>query len=174
MTRRDVLDLLAHLVLAAYVLVMGTALPGCGPSSRTHYVGPGVEPGAPAPRVSTRTARGVQVDYPAWLDLHPALLAQALREVDTVTPEPDTRIDPALRGVPLGARVVVTDARFWSPSSPTGLAAGEQRGDVLYVAWRPTDSGPVLPALPHEVRHLLSGDPLAGHVSPDPYARLQN
>ena len=34
---------------------------------------------------------------------------------------------------------------------------------LIYVAWRGAQQGTVVPALAHELRHLLTGDPLAGH-----------
>lgn len=87
-----------------------------------------------------------------------------LEEIATVAPEADPRLDPAIRGVPAGATVVVLDpGSYFAPYSPTLLASGEVRGSTLYVAWRGSSQGARLPALAHELRHYLTGDPLAGH-----------
>lgn len=135
---------------------------GCGPSTR-YRSSPHVWETRPH---TTRPARsgGVRVLLPVWVRLHPGEEAAALAEVYSVTLEFDHRIDPALRGVPLSATVVVLDpGAYYAPYSPTGLASGEQWGSALYVAWRGTPSGVRLPALAHELRHLLTGDPNAGH-----------
>jgi hypothetical protein len=104
----------------------------------------------------------VAVLHPVWLDQHPIDLAAALDEIDGVTPEPDARIDPALRGVPTSALVVVLDpGAYYAPYSPTGLAAGEWRApSTIYVAWRGASSGRRLPALAHELRQLCAGSHL--------------
>lgn len=123
------------------------------------------EPGDAAPRVAQRTPEGVQLFYPVWLDDHPARKAELLAELRDVVPEPDRRIPSDQRGVPAGVTVVVLDpGAYYAPYSPTRLASGEWRApSTIYVAWRPTSSGPLVPALPHELRHLLTGDAAAGH-----------
>lgn len=146
----------------AALLLLGAVHAGCGPSTRYRPLPPRV--GDQAPHYETRSPRGVRVLLPVWVRLHPGEEAAALDEVDSVTPEADPRIDPTLRGVPLSATVVILDpGGYYAPYSPTGLAAGEQRGATLYVAWRGAPTGVRLPALPHELRHALTGDPLAGH-----------
>lgn len=147
----------------AALLLLGAVHAGCGPSTR--YRSSPRQVGDQAPHYETRSPRGVRVLAPVWLvERHPTDLRAALDEIDTVTPEPDPRIDPALRGVPLDVTVVVLDpGPYYAPYSPTLLASGEQRGSTLYVAWRGAPSGVRLPALPHELRHLLTNDPNAGH-----------
>jgi hypothetical protein len=123
------------------------------------------EPGSPAPRRSMTTPEGVLLSYPVWVDMHPTKKAEMLAEIRTVAPEPDTRIDSAYRGVPSGTTLVILDpGAYYAPYSPTGLAAGEWRAPTtLYVAWRGGEAGKLLPALNHELRHMLTSDPLAGH-----------
>lgn len=123
------------------------------------------EPGDPAPRVAMITTDGVHLLYPVWLDHHPARKAELLEELRTVTPEADPRIPSDLRGVPAGTTVVVLDpGAYYAPYSPTRLASGEWRApSTIYVCWRATGDGPLVPALAHELRHMLTGDPNAGH-----------
>lgn len=165
------------------LLALGAALSGCHDGGRGHAalatfdpsaggasesgaaLPPVAQPGDPCPRVATLTPEGVQLFYPVWLDHHPARKAELLEELRTVVPEPDPRISPTLRGVPPGTTVVVLDpGAYYAPYSPTRLASGEWRApSTIYVCWRPTSQGPLLPALPHELRHMLTGDPSAGH-----------
>lgn len=172
MTRRDLIrsgsvsDPKGWLLVAVFCALAGAGqallVSGCGPSTRYRSSPPRV--GDQAPHYETRSPRGVRVLLPVWVRLHPGEEAAALAEVDSVVPEADPRIDPALRGVPLDVTVVVLDpGAYFAHYSPTGLASGEQRGSTLYVAWRGAPSGVRLPALAHELRHLLTGDPLAGH-----------
>lgn len=123
------------------------------------------QPGDPSPRVALLTPEGVQLFYPVWLDHHPTRKAELLGELRIVVPEPDPRISSEARGVPPGTTVVVLDpGAYYAPYSPTRLASGEWRApSTIYVCWRPTAEGPLLPALPHELRHMLTGDPNAGH-----------
>jgi hypothetical protein len=123
------------------------------------------EPGTPSPRVSTTTTEGVFVEYPIWLERWPEQRASLLEELRSVVPEADARIPADVRGVPPGTTVIVLDpGAYYAPYSPTGLAAGEFRSPALiYVAWRGTSQGPLVPALAHELRHMLTGDPDAGH-----------
>lgn len=98
------------------------------------------------------TPGGVRVFYPAWLLGDNQRLA-------------DAEIDQA--GVPAGWVVVITVPIFAEPASPTGLARGSCNypSRTITVGWRacPWETVPVLPALDHEVRHAVTGDPLAGH-----------
>lgn len=153
---------------AALLLLAGLLALGCGPSKR-HPVtcgvcGPSV-PGAPSPRRAVTTPEGVLLRYPTWLDAHPADYAAMLDELRDVVPEADPRIPVTARGVPSGVTLIVLDpGAYFAPYSPTLLAAGEWRApSTIFVAWRGTPSGPRLPALPHELRHHHTKDPLAGH-----------
>ncbi|MCO5168010.1 MAG: hypothetical protein M9894_16825 [Planctomycetes bacterium] len=123
------------------------------------------EPGHPAPRVHVVTAEGVNLSYPVWLESHPTRRAEMLEEIRTVVPEADPRIPADVRGVPAGTTLIVMDpGAYYAPYSPTLLASGEWRGpSTIYVAWRGGSSGKLLPALAHELRHLLTQDPHAGH-----------
>ncbi|MCW8141299.1 MAG: hypothetical protein KIT58_20545, partial [Planctomycetota bacterium] len=123
------------------------------------------EPGQPAPRVQVVTAEGVTLHYPVWLESHPTRRAEMLEEIRTVVPEADPRIPADARGVPPGTTLIVMDpGAYYAPYSPTLLASGEWRGpSTIYVAWRGGSSGKLLPALAHELRHLLTQDPNAGH-----------
>jgi hypothetical protein len=69
-------------------------------------------------------------------------------------------------GTPSGTTLIVLDpGSYYQPASPTLLSYGEWRPpSTIYVAWRGTDSGTVLPALKHELEHLRTQDPNAGHV----------
>lgn len=186
-----VLGLIAVVILVALVwalrwwrikscvlLACGLALAGCSDDSRTRtqtvevvrFVNVPVptprQTGDQAPRVLLM-ASGPLVSYPEWLDLtvNAAFKQAMIDEISTVQPEPDPR-GFWLAGVPSRATVIVLDpGPFYSRSSPTGLAMGETdlATDTIYVAWRSTPSGPVLPALAHELRHLHTNDPLAGH-----------
>ncbi len=127
---------------------------------------PGVsEPGQPCPRVAMLTPEGVQLIYPVWLDHHPTRKTELLEELRTVVPEADPRLSADVQGVPAGTTVIVLDpGAYYAPYSPTLLASGEWRApSTIYVCWRPTAQGPLVPALPHELRHMLTGDPNAGH-----------
>jgi hypothetical protein len=124
------------------------------------------EPGTPAPRVHERTPEGVSLFYPAWLDAYPQLKARVLDELRTTSPDADPRIASGVQGVPAGTTIIVLEpGAYWAPYSPTHLATGEWRApSTIYVAWTgDDDEGPLLPALSHELRHLLTGDPHAGH-----------
>ncbi|MBX3465286.1 MAG: hypothetical protein KF878_00115 [Planctomycetes bacterium] len=167
------LDALAF--AAAHGALVALVALGCGGSSRGGSPPPPLpapastlpaahEPGWPAPQIAMTTAEGVHVRYPAWLAAHPTDEAAMLDELRAVVPEADPRIAPGARGVPPGTTVVVLDpGAYYAPYSPTLLAHGEWRSSTIYVAWRGTSSGPRLPALAHELRHLLTGDPDAGH-----------
>ena len=145
------------------LLVAGCTDGGCPPGDAYPA------PGAQAPHVASVTTTGVALLTPRWLDMHPRgseWRRLLLDEVATTEPEPDARIAPGTRGVPAGAVLVVLDpGPYWAPYSPTGRAAGEWRADTrtIYCAWRWPESGPCLPALPHEPRHVYTGDPGAGH-----------
>lgn len=126
------------------------------------------EVGDQAPRVALVIANGPLVYYPEWLDIPAnATFRQAMiDELLAVQPEADPRLGIVSMGVPSYATVIVLDpGAFSSAASPTGLAVGETHlpERTIYVSWRGTQSGPVLPALAHELRHLLTNDPLAGH-----------
>lgn len=139
---------------------------GSGGGTDTGVVPAGAqEPGAPAPRVQVVTAEGVAVHYPVWLEAHPARLAEMFEEIRTVVPEADPRISSDVRGVPPGTLLIVLDpGAYYAPYSPSLLASGEWRAPAtVYVAWRGGSTGKLLPALAHEMRHLLTQDPHAGH-----------
>ena len=162
------------------VLALAGLVSGCGgssggaPSSWSPAAGPALgstagapsvrEPGDPCPRVRMVTAEGVVLEYPVWLDYHPARKSELLAEIRDVVPDADPRIPSGTRGVPAGVTVIVLDpGGYYAPYSPTLLASGEWRGSTLYVAWRGSSSGPLVPALPHELRHYMTNDPNAGH-----------
>lgn len=171
----DAWPILASLALGVWALgcsdsrralALPDSPPAVSPSCPTPPPG-AHEPGDPAPRVWTTTPEGVLLGYPVWLDdaQHAAHRAAMLAEVRDVVPEADPRIAPTVRGVPAGTTVVVLDpGSYFAPYSPTLLAGGEWRApSTIYVAWRGGSSGPRLPALAHELRHLLTQDPGAGH-----------
>lgn len=154
----------AVLVTLAGWLLLGALVVGCADERPCPAGGVG-EPGAPAPRRAITTPEGVIVHYPTWLDAHPGDRDAMLDELRDTAPEADPRIAPGARGVPAGATVVVLDpGPYHAPYSPTLLASGEWRApSTIYVAWRGSPTGPRLPALAHELRHLLTGDARAGH-----------
>ena len=143
------------------VLLAALTCWGCMPGPRTR----GGQLGDQAPHVGMVTTSGVSVSYPVWLQGYPDHLAAMLDEIATVTPDADPRISPAHRGVPAGATVIVLDpGSYYQPGSHTSLATGEWHPPLeIVVAWRGTPQGVRLPALPHELRHLLTQDPRAGH-----------
>lgn len=126
------------------------------------------------------TASGIMVWVPQAVELVPGRAAELLVQVDAATSDPDTRLAADAR-LPAGSRVIALPGAFevagWGfPAWAVGLAGGpawpNPPGDplgpfslVCWVSWRPTPSEPrLLPALRHEIRHLLTGDPMAGHV----------
>lgn len=161
---RDLWPVLASLALLAYVATCGV---GCGPHTRTRYVTVGGS-GPDESTVSMVTTSGVTVRYPPWLDLpiNAVSRARALEEIATVplaVPAPDG----SAHGVPSGVTVVIRNPGAWPSSrSPTGLVQGMcwHAENRVEVAWAGTSGAAVkLPALAHELHHLLTGDPLAGH-----------
>lgn len=94
-------------------------------------------------------------------------LPAALREIREVAPDADPRIPSSVRGVPAGTVVVIRPAPWPATYSPTGWAAGEwwyAQPNRVVVAWRWNPADPrALPALSHELRHMLCRDPRAGH-----------
>ena len=111
------------------------------------------------------SGRGVRVWAPVWLQ--GALLAEALAEVDSTASQPDAQGRPGLLGVPLGYEVIVQDpGAFSTPASPTGLARGmTDMQSRIWVSFRmrPWEERPVLPALNHELLHVVTQDAGAGH-----------
>lgn len=148
--------------LGAVLFLAGVLSQGCS-ERRPCPVGALAEPGAPAPRRVLVTPEGVTLHVPAWVS--GSALDALLVEVRDVVPEADPRIPSTARGVPAGTTLVVLDpGAYYAPGSPTLLATGEWRApSTIYVAWRASQDGPRLPALAHELRHLLTNDPDAGH-----------
>lgn len=136
-----------------FVLTAALVAWGCGPDRK---------PDPPAPAIVT--PEGVTVVYTPFPRLD---LAAALREIRYVVPDADPRIHQSVRGVPAGTLVEIRPAPWPAPYSPTGWAAGEWWPVVprrIVVAWRWNEADPrLLPALSHELRHMLTRDPLAGH-----------
>lgn len=112
-----------------------------------------------------QSGRGVRVWAPVWLS--GALLAEALAEVDSCASQPDAQGRPGLLGVPVSYEVVIQDpGAFSTPASPTGLARGmTDMSARIWVSFRmrPYETRPVLPALGHELLHVATNDPSAGH-----------
>lgn len=133
------------------------------------------EPHAPAGRWLP-TNGGIMVWVPAAVEVVPGRAAELLLQVDATPPEPDTRL-PAGARLPAGSRVIVLPGPFdvatgsQLPLWAVGLAGGpvwEEGGGrqslACWVSWRPVPSERRLaPAYAHEARHLLTGDPMAGH-----------
>lgn len=122
----------------------------------------------------------IKVWVPIWLDKVPQLWDIAVQEILHVKTESDFRIpsnwegvDPSPGEYPPVLIIIHDPGSFTMKTSPTALARGSweafaykgQNYDVLRVSWRvqPYETTPVLPALPHEVRHRLTKDPNAGH-----------
>lgn len=117
-----------------------------------------------------RTPRGVRVWVPSWLRLAPDLLDEALTQIDTQRPDHygrDPRILASDVGVPLGVEVVIqSPGSFYTEFSPTRLARGlTDMRSTIRVAWRVSwiNERPLLPALGHELDHVVTGDPDIGH-----------
>lgn len=125
------------------------------------------------------TASGILVWVPQAVELVPGRAAELLAQVDATVTEPDTRLSPDAR-LPRGSRVIALPGAFevagsgfpvWAVGLAGGKAWPNPPGDplgpfsfVCWVSWRPTQREPrLLPALAHEIRHLLTGDPQAGH-----------
>jgi len=109
-----------------------------------------------APGTIQQTPSGVRVEVPVWLDLHKELKAEAFQEIDIWA--------DALQHRWL---VVIRDpGAYWEESSPTGLTQGhvDYTPRELHVAWKSPEAfpRPLLPALEHEVGHVLYG-PCKGH-----------
>jgi len=98
------------------------------------------------------TPLGVRVFVPRWLDLAPALRTEVLAEIDAAA-------------VPLRIEVRIQDPgaySFWGSS--TGLALGHtDMHSYITAAWRTKGTYPLLPALDHEMGHVLTQDRCAGH-----------
>lgn len=146
----------------------------CHQSVQNFYPAPGQQ----APHIAIITTGQIHLHYPAWLDKHPKgpqWKLQLLDEVHLTPPENDSRIPPGTKGAPPGTLVVVLDpGAYYATYSPSGLAMGEHRPPepknniyfhTIYVAWKsnPNANGQVIPAYDHELRHLYTGDPKAGH-----------
>lgn len=137
------------------------------------------------------TPRGFPVWIPVWLEKNMELTTQALDEIDSTQPEPDSRIPTGTQGLdPLNpCRVIIADPGAFSYSFEgqtgfpfdTGLARGlwikkawpvlHSDGtisweDVIIVAWRVSryETVPLMPAYDHELRHYYTLDPQAGHT----------
>lgn len=162
--------------------VAGALFCGCGPHTRTRTVtvekkvevevykecpvpsgntsSPAIVPG------SFEQHSGVNVWIPRWLDETPELKANAITEILTTKPESDARISEVLAGVPSGYTVYIQDpGAFSTSSSPTFLAVGQtDMISTMWLAWRSDASKTILlPALKHELRHVYTNDPMAGH-----------
>lgn len=141
------------------------------------------EPWAPLGSWRSLSPR-IRLWVPHWLKTPTAgpLLDQAINEVLTVVPEPDTRIPTHWRGVdpdpmayPPVAVVIMDPIAFGVATDAAGLtsilAAGlqydystaQERWHLLYCGWRQPGGPIMLPVLPHELRHRLTGDPMSGH-----------
>lgn len=161
----EVVDVVSRWLVVAVALV-GVAVSGCSEKSRS---APGcVHAAGAAARPSGRyvtSPRGVRVWAPDWL--RGSMLSEALAEVDDVEPEADSRIATGTRGVPVGVEVTIMDpGSFSTPASASGLARGQtDMASSIVVSWRmqPWETRPLMPALAHEVRHLMSRDAQAGH-----------
>lgn len=144
------------------ILLLGFLILGCGPKTRTKTKTLTVTKTAPSgtPSISMITTWGAQLTYPIWVELHPAFKDQMLSELAFTPMEAGASI-----GVPAWASITIVDpGPYYAPSSSTGLALGEWvPPDKIILAWRGCQSGPLLPALAHELRHLITQDPLAGH-----------
>lgn len=96
----------------------------------------------PAP--THHTAQGVPVVAPSWLSRDPALLADALDEIDRA-------------GVPEGWTVAIRLPKWADESAPSGLVRGlcVRERKVIEVGFRfwPLEDRPLMPALVHEVDH---------------------
>ena len=163
-------------------VVAGALFCGCGPHTKTRTVtvekrvevkvykecpvpsgntsGPIIVPG------SFEQHSGVNIWIPRWLNETPELKAEAIQDILTTKPEADPRISEVLVGVPAGFTVYIQDpGAFSTGSSPTFLAVGEtDMVSTLWLAWRSDSSKTILlPALKHELRHVYTKDPTAGH-----------
>jgi hypothetical protein len=160
--------------------VAGAIFCGCGSHTRTRTVekvkevevykecpvstgntsGPITVPG------SFEQHSGVNIWIPRWLNETPELKTNAIRDILTTQPESDSRIRPEVLGVPAGYTVYIQDpGSFSTSSSPTFLAVGQtDMISNLWLAWRSDASKEILlPALKHELRHVYTNDPMAGH-----------
>lgn len=149
----------------ALVLLAVLALSGCYEAT----AGPFLPPPDRA-TVALVTSTGVTVEVPAQLAAHyPAIVDAVLRKVTDTAPDADGRIPPGTRGTPAGFRVVVFQAGAYpSSTSSSGFAMGstDLRATVWLALKRCSGAGDTnyLPALSHELRHVYTGDPYAGHA----------
>lgn len=162
------------------IILCGLIFAGCGPKTRTRTVtieivkevvrdcpissgdtsGPLVVPGA------FENLNGINVWVPKWLSITPELKQRAFDEILNAKPELDSRVNSDIKGVPPGFTVYIQDpGAFSTNSSPTLLAYGQtDMISKIWVAWRADSNGVILlPALSHELRHVYTNDPLAGH-----------
>ncbi len=148
-------------------LLLTAAAAGCGEAR-------GGTAASAAPALSTVSAvssGGVTVVFPQPLALHhPDLVEACLRLVDQTAPEPDARIAPEIRGVPPGVTVYVRQSGAFPVDGPApGFALGstDLRSRIWLALKRCSDPShgdqPLLPALAHELRHVYTLDPSAGH-----------
>ena len=144
-------------------LAVLVALLGCAASTGGGSAAPCLD------TVAMSTPRGVRVVLPAPLVRHHAkLVSEVLHAVDTTAPEADPRIAPTDVGVPLGFTVYVRQSGAFPVDGPApGFALGST--DLSTSIWLALRSGsgddtlPLLPALAHELRHVYTQDPAAGH-----------
>lgn len=156
-------------------LLTAAALTACGLAAATScspsHAGSLDAGAAPSHDTVARvTSRGVLVRLPAPLVRHhPDLVAEVLRRVDSAEPERDPRIAPGTRGVPTRVTVHVLQSGAFPVGGPApGFALGSTNmDDRMWLALRACSAhpheAPLLPALEHELRHLLTRDPEAGH-----------
>ena len=138
-----------NIISAILIIVFGLAIISCGPNKKNVPImsSPPLIPGS-----IQSTPLGTLVYVPLWLDRDQNLKNEALAEIDS-------------SGIPAGIVVFIQDPGMYSwPPSPTGLAYGHtDMNTYIYVAWRTNGSYPLLPALIHEVNHVITKDPNFGH-----------
>lgn len=139
---------------------------GCGKRNCPEsYSGPYPVPNSiPTPQIAMVTSFGINLSYPIWLKDRETRFSELLDALAFTKPEKDSRISESIMGAPAGTNIVCLDpGPYYAEYSPTKLAAGEYRPDTntIYLPVELTDS--VVPAYGHELRHLYTGDPNAGH-----------
>lgn len=161
-----------YLILIYAVLFLGCGDKHCSKENPNPYPPPGNQ----APHVAVITTGGIALYYPIWLDKRKEgtdWKNKLFDEIHLTPPETDVRIPVGTKGAPAGTMVVVLDpGAYYAAYSSTFLARGEHRRPdqnrnfhLIYVSWKDAlyDSNSVIPAYAHELRHLYTGDPNAGH-----------
>lgn len=104
----------------------------------------------PSPNLITEN--GVKIITPYWIPKY--LIPGVIKEIDNV------RCDDCKKEFPKDWEIEITIPIFETPYSKSGLARGltDYAGKRIIVGWRVKEDESFLPALKHELGHILHGE----------------